>query len=70
MRQTLDKQLATFLKKKRGTTPFAQFAKKLGMTPSSPFRLENGQQSLTLKKLQLVLDRLGADISDVFPGQG
>jgi hypothetical protein len=26
MRQTLDKQLATFLKQKRGTTPYAQFA--------------------------------------------
>jgi transcriptional regulator with XRE-family HTH domain len=67
MRQTLDKQFASFLRKKRGTTPYAQFAKKLGMTPSSLFRLENGQQSITLKKLQQILERLNADVTDVFP---
>jgi transcriptional regulator with XRE-family HTH domain len=67
MRQTLDKQFASFLRQRRGTTPYAQFAKKLGMTQSSLFRLENGQQSLTLKKLQQILDRLSANITDVFP---
>jgi transcriptional regulator with XRE-family HTH domain len=67
MRQTLDKQVATFLRKTRGTTPYAQFAKKLGMTPSSLFRLENCQQSITLKKLQLILDRLNLDLTDIFP---
>jgi transcriptional regulator with XRE-family HTH domain len=67
MRQTLDKQVASFLRKKRGTLPYAQFAKKLGMTPSSLFRLENCQQSITLKKLQLILDRLNVDLTDIFP---
>jgi len=37
---------------------YAVFARKLGMTPSSLFRLENGQQSITLKKLQIIMDRL------------
>ena len=69
MRQTLDHQLATFLRKERGEMPYAAFARKLGMTPSSLFRLENGQQSITLKKLQLIMDRLKCSWSDMFPPQ-
>jgi hypothetical protein len=56
MRPSLDKELALFLRKKRGDLPFAVFAKKLGITPSSLFRLENCQQSLTLKTLQQILN--------------
>lgn len=69
MRQTLDHQLATFLRKRRGETPYAAFAKKLGITPSSLFRLENGQQSITLKTLQQIMDRLKCSLSDMFPPQ-
>ena len=69
MRQTLDHQLATFLRRKRGETPFAAFAKKLGITPSSLFRLENCQQSITLKTLQQIMDRLKCSWSDIFPPQ-
>jgi transcriptional regulator with XRE-family HTH domain len=69
MRQTLDHQLASFLREKRGETPYAAFAKKLGITPSSLFRLENGQQSTTLKKLQQMMDRLKCSWSDMFPPQ-
>jgi DNA-binding Xre family transcriptional regulator len=39
------------------------------MTPSSLFRLENGQQSITLKKLQQILDRLRCSVQDIFPQQ-
>jgi transcriptional regulator with XRE-family HTH domain len=68
MRESLDKKkLAVFLRKKRGETPYATFAKKLGITPSSLFRLENGQQSITLKTLEQILDRLNLDLNDVFP---
>jgi transcriptional regulator with XRE-family HTH domain len=66
MRQTLDKEVASFLRKRRGQTPYAAFAKKLGMTASSLHRLENCQQSLTLKKLQQVMDRLKVDLADIF----
>ena len=48
---------------------YAAFARKLGITPSSLFRLENCQQSITLKTLQQILDRLGLDIADVFLGK-
>ena len=70
MRQTLDEQLATFLKKRRGELPYAAFATKLGITPSSLFRLENGQQSITLKTLQQILDRLKCGVEDVFEERG
>lgn len=67
MRQNLDQQFSIFLRKRRGEVTYAVFAKKLGMTPSSLFRLENGQQSITLKKLQMVMDRLKVAWSDIFP---
>jgi hypothetical protein len=40
-----------------------------GKYPSSLFRLENGQQSITLKKLQQILGRLRCSIQDIFPPQ-
>ena len=69
MRQTLDNQLAEFLRKRRGEITYAAFAKKLGITPSSLFRLENRQQSTTLKTLQQIMDRLKCTWSDIFPRQ-
>ena len=69
MRQTLDHQLASFLRKRRGEITYAAFARKLGITPSSLFRLENCQQSITLKTLQQIMDRLKCSWSDIFPAQ-
>jgi DNA-binding Xre family transcriptional regulator len=70
MRQTLDNQLAVFLRKRRGEITYAAFARKLGITPSSLFRLENCQQGITLKTLQQIMDRLKCSWSDIFPVQG
>jgi transcriptional regulator with XRE-family HTH domain len=67
MRQTLDNQLAVFLRKRRGEITYAAFARKLGITPSSLFRLENCQQSITLKTLQQILERLKCSLTDIFP---
>ena len=69
MRQTLDNQLAIFLRKRRREITYAAFARKLGITPSSLFRLENCQQSITLKTLQQIMDRLKCSWSDIFPAQ-
>ncbi|MGO8927420.1 MAG: helix-turn-helix domain-containing protein [Limisphaerales bacterium] len=57
------------MRKKRGETPYAAFARKLGITRSSLFRLENGQQSITLKTLQEITDPPKYFWSDVFPAQ-
>lgn len=62
----LDKKLAKFLKEQRGEMTFAQFSKKTGLPRSTLFRLENGEQSITLGRLQQIMDRLKVDLEDVF----
>jgi transcriptional regulator with XRE-family HTH domain len=62
----LDKKLAAFLKKQRGEMSFATFSKKTGFSPSMLFRLENCEQSITLGRLQQILDRLRCDLDEVF----
>ena len=46
---------------------YAQFSRKVGLPPSTIFRLETGQQSITLNRLELVLKRLKIKIAVVFP---
>jgi len=65
----LDKKLAKFLKEQRGEMTFAQFSKKTGLPRSTLFRLENGEQSITLGRLQQIMDRLKVDWRDVFGGK-
>jgi transcriptional regulator with XRE-family HTH domain len=65
----LDKKLAKFLKKERGEMTFAAFSKKIGLPPSTIFRLERCEQSITLGRLQQILDRLKCSLSEVF-GKG
>lgn len=67
MPRGLDQQLALFLRKQRGKATFADFARKLGLSASTLYRLENGQQSITLQKLEQVLKRLKCSLDDVFP---
>jgi hypothetical protein len=62
----LDKKFAVFLKKQRGEMSYAAFSRKTGLTASSLFRLEQGQQSITLGRLHEVLKRLKATLGDVF----
>jgi transcriptional regulator with XRE-family HTH domain len=63
----LEQQLAEFLRKKRGKLTYQQFSRKLGLTQSSLFRLENGQQSITLRRLQQIMARMKCSLSDIFP---
>jgi len=66
VRDTLEKQLATFLRKKRGDMTFAQFSKKIGLPTSTLHRLEQCQQSVTLGRLQQIMSRLKCSFSDIF----
>ncbi len=61
----LDRDLATFLRRKRGDMTFKAFSQKVGLPPSTLHRLEQGQQSITLAKLQGVLDKLKSRACDV-----
>jgi DNA-binding XRE family transcriptional regulator len=62
----LEKQLARFLREQRGTESYARFAKKLGTTASTLFRLENLQQSASLKLVHQITTRLKVSLSDIF----
>jgi transcriptional regulator with XRE-family HTH domain len=65
--EKLERQLAAFLRKKRGDMTFAQFSRKLGLPPSTLHRLETCQQSVTLRRLQQIMNRLKSSITDIFP---
>jgi DNA-binding Xre family transcriptional regulator len=43
-----------------------EFARKLGISSSSLHRMELGEQNVTLKTLELLLERLRCNVSDVF----
>ena len=66
--KSLDRQFAAFLRQQRGQMTYAQFSRKTGLPPSTIFRLENCQQSITLSKLQEVLRRMKTPVSKVFLG--
>jgi len=65
----LDKKLAAFLRTQRGEMTFAAFSKKIGLPPSTLFRLERCEQSITLGRLQQVMDRLKCSLEDIFGGR-
>jgi DNA-binding IclR family transcriptional regulator len=54
----LEKQLARFLKEKRGDMTFAAFARKVGLPPSTLHRIEHVQQSASLKVIHQLSSRL------------
>jgi transcriptional regulator with XRE-family HTH domain len=62
----LDHKLAVFIRRKRGDYTYAEFAHILGVTPSTVFRLEQKQQSITLRLLGKILERLKCSYKDVF----
>ena len=64
----MEKQLARFLKLRRGEMTYAQFSRKIGFPPSTLHRLEQANQSITLRGLQQVLRKLKCKLSDIFPG--
>ncbi|MDR1303712.1 MAG: helix-turn-helix domain-containing protein [Verrucomicrobiales bacterium] len=62
----LDHELAVFIRRKRGNRTYAEFANIVGVTPSTVFRLEQQQQSCTLRSLRKILGRLECSYRDVF----
>ena len=66
VRYQLRKQLAEFLKRKRGNQTFAQFSRKLGLSDSTLQRIEMMQQNVTVDTLQHILNQLRCKVSDIF----
>jgi transcriptional regulator with XRE-family HTH domain len=66
VRYQLRKQLAEFLKKKRGDQTFQQFARKMGLSDSTLQRIEMMEQNVTIDTIQHIVDRLRCKVSDIF----
>jgi len=62
----LAKQLAAFLRKKRGDLTFQQFARKTGISDSTLHRLEMADQNITIDTLEQLTDRLKCSVVDIF----
>jgi hypothetical protein len=65
----LDRQLAAFLKKERGSLSHVAFSKKIGLSHMTIYRIERGEHHLTLNKLETVLNKLKIRLKDIFPDE-
>jgi len=65
-RKALAKQLAAFLRQKRGGLTFKQFSRKTGISDSTLHRLELGEQNITLNTLEQICDRLKCSMAEIF----
>jgi DNA-binding Xre family transcriptional regulator len=70
MAASMQRQLAQFLRKKRGEMSYPAFARKMGVSSSSLHRMEMEEQNVTLKTLQNLLKRLKCSVTDVFGDSG
>jgi DNA-binding Xre family transcriptional regulator len=66
MADRLAKQLAAFLRNKRGNLTYKQFSRKTGLSDSTLHRLELAEQNVTLKTLEQICDRLKCSVADIF----
>lgn len=69
MQKSLDEQLATFLRKRRGSLSYAKFAKITGISHGMLHRLEMQERHITLTKLETLMRKLKIKLSDIFPDQ-
>jgi transcriptional regulator with XRE-family HTH domain len=69
VRRKLDKQIAFFLREKRGDLSSGKFARKIGLSRETIRRVEIGEHHLTFYKFESVLSRLNLRLKDVFPDE-
>lgn len=69
MQRNLDRQLAKFLRRRRGSLSYADFARRVGVSYTTLHRIERGEHHLTLNKLETILNRLNIKLKDVFPDE-
>jgi transcriptional regulator with XRE-family HTH domain len=65
----MDRQLAAFLRKRRGSLSYAQFSKRIGVSHTTLHRLERGEHHLTLNKLETILNKLKIRLKDIYPNE-
>jgi transcriptional regulator with XRE-family HTH domain len=59
--------LGLFLRQARGEQTYRAFARKLGIHYSTLHKLENGAESITLRKLELVMAKLQCTFDQIVP---
>ena len=64
---TLAKRLGKSLRQLRADKTLEQFATEIGISKSSLSRIERGEQNVLIGTLQLMCERLGLDVQDLFP---
>lgn len=62
---TLADKLGRRLRELRGETPQVDFARRLGISKSSLNRMEQGEQNVSLKTLQVMCTKLKCDVGDL-----
>lgn len=67
MGKSLRKQLAAYLRERRGEKTLRDFGREAGLSSSTLQRLELGEQNVTVDTLENVLHKLKASVRDVFP---
>jgi transcriptional regulator with XRE-family HTH domain len=68
-KRKLDVQLAQFLKRERGASSYSEFARRIGVGHMTARRLESGEHHITLRKLEVILERLKVKLADIFPSE-
>jgi DNA-binding Xre family transcriptional regulator len=66
VRYRLRKELADFLKIRRGNLTFSDFSRKVGISSSTLQRIEMMQQNVSIDTLQQIVNRLRCRMSDIF----
>ncbi len=63
-----ERKFAAYLRAERlkSGLRYADFARKLGISHTTLSRLENATQSVTLRTLQIVMQRLNVSLADLF----
>jgi DNA-binding Xre family transcriptional regulator len=64
---SLATRLGKRLQELRGEEPQLKFSRKLGISNSSLNRMEQGEQNVSLKTLDVLCKRLKCDVADLFP---
>jgi transcriptional regulator with XRE-family HTH domain len=67
VQRNLDRDIARYLRKARGSLSYADFSKKVGVSYTTLHRIERGEHHITLNKLETILNRLKIKLKDVFP---
>lgn len=69
VRRNFDKQLAIFVRKKRGELSYVKFAQKVGLSDETLRRVETLEQHLSVDKLETLVTKLHLRLKDIFPGE-